>query len=324
MDQFVTFDYFYGTQSEYFSFYRIPRILVTGQQFKTLSTDAKLLYSLLLDRMGLSSRNGWYDGKGRVYIYYKLSEIQSDLNCGHEKAVKLMAELDVPKGIGLIERVKQGQGRPARIYVKQFVSQGMSSSRPMKPDDKEMTAPMGTENRSADFGKSDVRRSEGGNCRLPETGSLHFRKSDRNNIDKINLYKNQLNQSIHQSSGMADEPPVRAEIRSEVEQAIAYPQLLERFKREDVNEIAELITEVLCSTRQTIRIGGNEVPAQEVKRRFRQLNMSHLEYMFDSLSRNTTKICNIKGYLLTTLYNAPLTMEHYYQAEVQYDLYGQQ
>ena len=108
MSQAISFDYFYGGQSDAFSYYRIPRLLITGQQFKGLSTDAKLLYGLLLDRMGLSSRNGWYDELGRVYIYYPLDEIQADLNCGHDKAVKLLAELDIGKGIGLIERVKQG------------------------------------------------------------------------------------------------------------------------------------------------------------------------------------------------------------------------
>ena len=122
MDQTVTFDYFYGGQSDAFSFYRIPRILITGQQFKRLSTDAKLLYGLLLDRMGLSFRNEWYDEQGRVYIYYRLDEIQADLNCGHDKAVKLLSELDTDKGIGLIERVRQGQGRPTKICVKQFTT----------------------------------------------------------------------------------------------------------------------------------------------------------------------------------------------------------
>lgn len=122
MDDKIIFDYFYGGQSDAFSYYRIPRLLITGQQFKGLSTDAKLLYGLLLDRMGLSSRNGWYDELGRVYIYYPLDEVQADLNCGHDKTTKLLSELDTGKGIGLIERVKQGQGRPAKIYVKQFTT----------------------------------------------------------------------------------------------------------------------------------------------------------------------------------------------------------
>ena len=118
----MNFDYYYGDESNQFAFYRNPRQLITGEAFKMLSTDAKLLYGLLLDRMGLSAKNGWYDDMGRVFIYYTLDEIQEDLNCGHEKAVRLLAELDTgKKGFGLIERVKQGQGRPTKIYAKKNV-----------------------------------------------------------------------------------------------------------------------------------------------------------------------------------------------------------
>jgi len=99
-------------------------------EFKQLSTDAKLLYGLLLDRMGLSSRNGWYDEKGRVYIYFPLDNIKEILNCSNDKAAKLLAELDTGKSIGLIQRVKQGQGKPARIYVKRFTSPETSMGRP--------------------------------------------------------------------------------------------------------------------------------------------------------------------------------------------------
>ena len=118
----ISFDYYYGDESNQFSFYRIPRQLVTGKRFKRLSTDAKLLYGLLLDRMGLSAKNGWYDEQGRVFIYYTLDEIQEGLNCAHGKAVKLLSELDTGNGFGLIERIKQGQGRPTKIYVKRFTT----------------------------------------------------------------------------------------------------------------------------------------------------------------------------------------------------------
>lgn len=112
----MSFEYFYGGQAESFSFYRIPRQLVTGAEFRHLSTEAKLLYGMMLDRMGLSARNGWYDELDRVYIYYTIDEIMEDLHCGHNKAVRLLAELD-NRGVGLIERKKQGQGKPTMIYA---------------------------------------------------------------------------------------------------------------------------------------------------------------------------------------------------------------
>lgn len=137
----ITFEYFYGGESEQFSFYRIPRQLLVGPEFKHVSTDAKLLYGLMLDRMGLSARNGWYDEENRVFIYYPLDEIKEALNCSNDKAVKLLAELDSGKGIGLIQRVKQGQGKPARIYVKRFTTREIApqvenqpSPPPRKPD----------------------------------------------------------------------------------------------------------------------------------------------------------------------------------------------
>lgn len=116
--------YFYGHEAEQYSFYRIPKQLISDSRFRNASTDAKLLYGLMLDRMGLSMKNGWLDEQGRVYIFFVLDEIQDLLQCGHEKAVKLLAELDSEKGIGLIERVKQGQGKPTIIYVKQFCDKG--------------------------------------------------------------------------------------------------------------------------------------------------------------------------------------------------------
>ena len=116
--------YFYGHEAEQYAFYRIPKQLISDPRFRSISTDAKLLYGLMLDRMSLSVKNGWMDDRGRVYIYFVLGEIKELLQCGHEKAVKLLAELDSEKGIGLIERVKQGQGKPTIIYVKQFCDKG--------------------------------------------------------------------------------------------------------------------------------------------------------------------------------------------------------
>ena len=116
----MEFDYFYGQQAEQFSFYRIPKMLFTDDRFWNVSTDAKLLYGILLDRMNLSARNGWMDAAGRVYIIFTLEETMAALNCGDNKATKLYNELE--KKCGLIERKRQGLGKPNLIYVKNFVS----------------------------------------------------------------------------------------------------------------------------------------------------------------------------------------------------------
>ena len=113
---------FRGHEADEFTFYRIPKLLTTDERLRAISTDAKFLYGAMLDRMGLSVENGWLDEKGDVYIYYTVEETMKVLNCKSEKATKVLAELDGKSGIGLIERVRQGQGKPTRIYLKNFAA----------------------------------------------------------------------------------------------------------------------------------------------------------------------------------------------------------
>lgn len=312
----MNFDYYYGDESNQFAFYRIPRQLITGEAFKKLSTDAKLLYGLLLDRMGLSAKNGWYDDMGRVFIYYTLDEIQEDLNCGHEKAVRLLAELDTgKKGFGLIERVKQGQGRPTKIYVKRFTTRAIPPQ-PAAPQDIPRLPIFG----SQDFGKAEVKSSEKQKSRLPVIGSADFRKSDTSYIESNQTDLSQLYPSIHPSATVPESRWIdRSECRREVQEAIEFPLLCQQFGYEDVESVTELIVDTLCSTRPTFRIGGAEMPAEQVKGRLQMLDNGHWEYVFDCMRRNTTEIRNIRAYLLTALYNAPVTMSPYYQAAVQHD-----
>lgn len=260
----MTYDYFYGGQSESFPFYRIPRQLITGAEFRNLSTDAKLLYGMMLDRMGLSARNGWYDELDRVYIYYTVEEITEDLCCGHNKAVRLLAELDT-NGVGLIERKKQGQGKPTMIYVKQFVE----------------TVP--TTPRGASY--------------------KNHNQTDLSYTDP----------SIHPSDDR--------EIEESVREQIDYPLLAQSYPYDDPDCLLELICEVLTSTAPTIRIGSENIPTPKVQDRFRKLTFEHVAYVMDALRETTTKIWNIRAYLLTALYNAPITIGPYYAAAVRHD-YG--
>ena len=181
MPNTATFNYFYGDEATEFSYFRIPCQLITHPRFKHLSTDSKLLYGMLLDRMSLSIKNEWYDDTGRVYIYYTVEEICNNLTCGRDKAMKLLAELDTVKGIGLIDRVKQGQGKPTRIYVKRFTTQEL----PPQPE-KELEPPAPPP--VVDF--FDVQKSDFPTPRSRESRRAEVEESDpnytkRNQIDFI-------------------------------------------------------------------------------------------------------------------------------------------
>lgn len=117
----MAFDYYYGLQAEQYSFYRMPKILFTDERFRGISTDAKVLYGIMLDRMSLSAKNDWHDELNRVFILFSLDEIMEALGCANQKATKLMIELE--KNAGLIERRRQGLGKPNLIYVKNLFSE---------------------------------------------------------------------------------------------------------------------------------------------------------------------------------------------------------
>lgn len=148
----VFHDYYYGNEADQYTFYRLPKVLFTNSQYKNLSDGAKILYGLMLNRMGLSIKNGWLDEHDRVYIYFTLENLQEYMNCGHNKGVKLMGELD---GIGLIERVRQGQGKPAMVFVKKFFANDSDLYRQKKASD----FPQGYPQENQNFPKAEVQTS---------------------------------------------------------------------------------------------------------------------------------------------------------------------
>jgi hypothetical protein len=211
---------------------------------KHLSTDSKLLYGMLLDRMSLSIKNEWYNDTGRVYIYYTVDEICSSLNCGRDKAMKLLAELDTGKGVGLIERKKQGQGKPTRIYVKRFTTQEMPPQPEKKP---EPPAPSpGVE--FADVLKSDFPTSRG--CKNPpqEVEETDPNQTKRNQLDFI-----QPDPSIYPPAPSRRQTGIdRYEVREEIKESIEYEHLRQELPYDDVESLLELIVDVLSSTASTM------------------------------------------------------------------------
>ena len=284
----MNFDYFYEEQSESYSFYRIPKMLFTEEIFEALSTDAKVLYGLLLDRISLSRENGWLDDAGRVYVYYTIKSVKKSMRCANTKACGLLRELDE---FGLIERKKQGLGKPTIIYVKDFTR----------------------------FRKAELLDSEKQNSVILHTGTLDNRKSETNKTEKNNTESNKTNPILSGADKDMDErTSYRNYLNSQLDMEIMYERY--PYDRETLDAIMDLMLDVVCSKRKTIRIAGDDKPVSVVKSQFLKINSMHLEYVMDCMKKNPAKVRNIKQYLLAAIYNAPLTMQSYYQAWVNNDM----
>lgn len=327
----LNLNYFYGNEAEQYSFYRIPKVLFTDPRYQSVSVEAKVLYGLLLDRTCLSARNNWFDPDGRVFIYFTLEQAATLLGFGKDKTVKLFKELD--SGIGLIERKKQGQGRPTRIYVKNFLpSDPAPASTPEKPDSVE-NAPAPVAEISAPVPSAEVSTSEKPQSRLLEYRSLDFCKTAANKTDKNNTELSETDLSIHPACAKrqtsAPSPAKRMDgidvmdsYRELVKENIDYDILLldNPYDKETINGYVELIAEACCSRRESLRINQEEIPTEIVKTRLLKLNSEHIRYVLDCMRKNTALIGNIRAYTLSALFNAPVTISPYYTALVAHDM----
>ena len=177
-------DYIYSDTVSQVAFFKIPHQLIDDPKFKQLSIAAKLLYGLLLDRMSLSAQNGWHDNTGRVYIYYTVNDVCQDIGCGRNKAMRLLAELDTVKGIGLIERIKQGQGKPDKIFVKKIsVHEDTEIPNTAEPN---LAAPI-SEVDFFDVQKSEIPISRGRENRLLEVSKADPNKTNKNQTEFIQI-----------------------------------------------------------------------------------------------------------------------------------------
>lgn len=324
-------EYYYGQEAEQFTFYRLPKALITDPRFKDISNSAKLLYGLMLDRMSLSARSGWFDDENRVYIKYSVKSIMEDMNCSKMTAVGLLKEL---QGIGLVD-VVQRNGLANIIYVKNFVSEDRSVSvdRSKKytgkntiPDDVDQSEmETGTENRPVqNDDESDSYTGAGTESRLEVVQKVDPNNKDSNNTDSSDTHhivlSTESSRKVHlRQEDEMDETTAYMEL---IRENIDYDIMMMRPNRVMYDELYQIICDVVCVPRRTIRIAGEDYPYNLVKSKFLKLNSSHLEYVIGCMQNNTTKIANIKAYLITALYNAPNTINHYYTAEVNHDMYG--
>jgi hypothetical protein len=285
----MTLDYFYGQAGELFSFFRIPKALFQEQRFQDLSTDAKTLYGILLDRMSLSVKNEWFDKKGRVFIIFTIEDVKRTLRCADNKATRLLRELEK---FGLIERKRRGQGKPCLVYVKNFSSESSKESVKNRDNDDSCGSKIA--------------------CQDPVKSRGIKKKENKTEMNNTNLILSNESEKMK-----------NRELLEEYFSRSLEMDLLLRLYPDDEDtlyQIVNLLVDTCATNRKLLHIAGDDKPAEVVRSRFMKLNADHIRFVLKCLAENSNPIRNMKQYLLASLYNAPTTMQLSYQNQTNYDL----
>lgn len=315
-------DYFYGNEAEQFTFYRIPKVLITSPQFKKLSDSSKILYGLMLDRMGLSIKNGWFDEYGRAYINFTLEDITGTMDCSEGKACKMIRELDVKKGVGLIEHIKLGQGKAAKIYLKKFI--GVDNSQ-------KYTRPTKSENQ--DFQKSKSQTYKNCSSRTAKIESADLQETECNNNKNNNTDFSNINPSIQCNTELEYSAPKQETIErridlidkykktlSEVKAQIDYESLIISADKGIVDDIVNLMAEVMTLDVPSYKINGQDCPAEFVRYRFKEITNAQIDAFLLEMSCNPPNMVIPRAYMLTALFNIPDTANTKLSNRVNYDM----
>ena len=285
----MTLDYFYGQAGELFSFFRIPKALFQEQRFQNLSTDAKTLYGILLDRMSLSVKNEWFDKKGRVFIIFTIEDVKRTLRCADNKATRLLRELEE---FGLIERKRRGQGKPCLVYVKNFSAESSKESVKNRDNDDSCGSKIA--------------------CQDPVKSRGIKKKENKTEMNNTNLILSDESEKMKNRELLEEYFSHSLEI-----------DLLLRLYPDDEDtlyQIVNLLVDTCATNRKLLHIAGDDKPAEVVRSRFMKLNADHIRFVLKCLAENSNPIRNMKQYLLASLYNAPTTMQLSYQNQTNHDL----
>ena len=285
----MTLDYFYGQAGELFSFYRIPKALFQEQRFQNLSTDAKTLYGILLDRMSLSVKNGWLDKQNRVFIIFTIEDVKRALCCADNKATRLLRELEK---FGLIERKRRGQGKPCLVYVKNFSAESSKESVKNRDNDDSCGSKIACQDPVKSRG---IKKKEN--------------KTEMNNTNPI-------------LSDESEKMKNRELLEEYFSRSLEIDLLLRLYPDDEdtLYQIVNLLVDTCATNRKTLRIAGDDKPAEVVRSRFMKLNADHIRFVLKCLAENSNPIRNMKQYLLASLYNSPTTMQLSYQNQINHDL----
>jgi predicted transcriptional regulator len=362
----MPYDYFYGKESCLFSFLRIPRLLFSDERFSHLPLLAKFLFGLMLDRMSLSQKNGWFDKDGCVYIEYPITEMSKDLSCSERTVMRLMKEL---RDIGLVVSKKR-IGDNNIIYVMDFTTGTGTNDEPQASE-------LSKANNSDSHDNGEFQNNHAKiACQNNDAGIAKLTSQERRGIKKPSTSCNNsgleapdmrprtanvtplscqiytptcqpdaselpnrhlpirksytdfsYTDSIYPGRGKKKKKPIdtideRNTYSEIIKENIGYDLLRSQNKTRaaEIHELYVIILETVCSKREIIRVGREDMPAEVVRGRLLKLDYTHIEYVMESISETTTGIRNIRSYLLTALYRAPETIVNKINAEINHHM----
>lgn len=299
------------------AYLKLPKALLTEPRYRRLSDGAKLFYGMLLDRLELSVKNGWEDEAGRSYIYFTVESAAAQLCCGRDKVTGLFRALEEA---GLIRRRRQGLGRPNRIYVLEPREERAAAEVPAD-------AAPAAETPASDAGNPDMETpensaAESGETRRPEAEEPGGNQTEEKETDYNKTEQNHPDPTEDAVVVDWTGEDYRARFRNYFQWRFEWEYLLEAKPqdRERLEEILELLVDTVCTARTSFTFGGEKRPASVVKSRLLDLDRWHVEYVLETMGKGESPIRNVRNYLLTALYNAPLTMENYYRTKVEQDM----
>lgn len=350
------FDYFHANETEQYLFLQLPLMLIKDEKFKNLSSDSKILYSLLLNRTSLSVKNGWLDENNNVYIVYTIKEIAEDLNCWEQKAQKSMKEL---KDIGLVKTVRQGLTKPNLIFVMNFatelkyqtteIKKEIKTPEPsIKPLNDDFHHSRSSENHhsgnpqitiqkilkspssNTNTNKNNFMDIDNSQSQVKSTfpNKIREKKLENNDNDNDNIIPNSdfSEKETEPSSTTADNKPTEIKYTYDHAKQLIYKNIEYDFYKQHrntdidlIDELVDCMLDVILTNQNTVKLNGEDKDRQMVINQYLKLNTTDIDLILQKYKEQSHKITHIHSYLKTILYNVKQEQGHYYTNAVRVD-----
>lgn len=307
----IKFSYYYGKEADQYSFFKIPKILYTDSIFKTLSSDAKVLYAILLDRMSLSMKNGWLDEENKVFIIFTVDEIEETMNIGRNKAINIMKEI---QDFGLIEKKRRGLGKPNIIYVKSFLVETKEENRTAEEETNDARS---LNVKFQEVSKANLQKFEKQTSRNLENKPQEVSKT---NCNKTNINKTKKSEPDISKTTSIDKTECKRKLKKEeegqvekiIKQNISYLDFMDRDSptKETIDFVVEIMVDAVEGKRD-LKINQTWISYEKIRGRLLEIKKEHIEYVLSVLKENTSKITHFRAYLLSIIYNAPINIIYY-------------